>query len=141
VYYLLGEEFDRDPFLLFKLRGLSREELMALLGEGGTKAAKGKRIAAKPEKAEPLPAEPLAADPVRFWAGGGLPDNRFGEVQVPPAHAALPKRLGSFPFWRGTERFLEALEPIYRQASQRGLEVFGGEGPTGSASRQTKETS
>ena len=33
VYYLLGEEFDRDPFLLFKLRGLSREELVRLLGE------------------------------------------------------------------------------------------------------------
>ena len=32
VYYLLGEEFDRDPFLIFRLRGLSREELIALLG-------------------------------------------------------------------------------------------------------------
>src|SRR3954470_4925600 len=31
VYYLLGEEFDRDPFLLFLLRGLSREALVALL--------------------------------------------------------------------------------------------------------------
>ena len=29
VYYLLGEEFDRDPFLIFKLRGMSREELAA----------------------------------------------------------------------------------------------------------------
>ncbi len=25
VYYLLGEEFDRDPFLIFKLRGTDRE--------------------------------------------------------------------------------------------------------------------
>ncbi len=32
VFYLLGEEFDRDPFLIFKLRGLDREELCALLG-------------------------------------------------------------------------------------------------------------
>jgi len=29
VYYLLGEEFDRDPFLIFKLRGLDRDELVA----------------------------------------------------------------------------------------------------------------
>jgi uncharacterized Zn finger protein len=28
-YYLLGEEFDRDTFLIFRLRGLSREELFA----------------------------------------------------------------------------------------------------------------
>ena len=32
VYYLLGEEFDRDPFLLFRLRGLGRDELLARLG-------------------------------------------------------------------------------------------------------------
>ncbi len=32
VFYLLAEEFDRDPFLLSKLRGLSREELVELLG-------------------------------------------------------------------------------------------------------------
>lgn len=25
VYYLLGEEFDRDPFLIFKLRGMERD--------------------------------------------------------------------------------------------------------------------
>src|SRR5215471_10275517 len=30
VYYLLGEEFDRDPFLLFRLRGLGREELLGM---------------------------------------------------------------------------------------------------------------
>ena len=24
-------------------------------------------------------------------------------------HAALPKRLGNFPFWRGQEKFLDAL--------------------------------
>ncbi len=34
VFYLLGEEFDRDPFLIFKMRGMSREEFLALLGEG-----------------------------------------------------------------------------------------------------------
>src|SRR5207244_1185349 len=31
VYYLIGEEFDRDPFLIFQLRGLTREELFARL--------------------------------------------------------------------------------------------------------------
>ncbi len=41
--------------------------------------------------------------------------------------AALPRRLGSFPFWRGAERFLDALEPIYRQASHAGMDAFLGE--------------
>jgi len=28
VYYLLAEQLDRDPFLIFKLRGKSREEIV-----------------------------------------------------------------------------------------------------------------
>src|SRR5689334_20581796 len=36
VYYLLAEEFDRDPFLLFKLRGRTREELIEALGQIGS---------------------------------------------------------------------------------------------------------
>ena len=39
VYYLLGEEFDRDPFLLFRLRGLEREELLGRLGTAAPQAA------------------------------------------------------------------------------------------------------
>ena len=30
VYYLLGEQFDGDPFLLFRLRGKSKDEIMSL---------------------------------------------------------------------------------------------------------------
>ena len=33
VYYLLREEFDRDPFLIFKLRGIERENLIEMLRE------------------------------------------------------------------------------------------------------------
>lgn len=123
VYYLLGEEFDRDPFLLFRLRGMSREELIELLDMTGAGVAPGPQT--HPTAAE-APRELLAADVETFWRGGDLPADLFGEVKAPPVNAALPKRLGNFPFWRGTERFLEALEPVYTQASARGLEVFLG---------------
>lgn len=33
VYYLLGQRFDEDPFLLFELRGFPREELLSKLAE------------------------------------------------------------------------------------------------------------
>ena len=36
VYYLLAEPFDRDPFLVFRLRGMKRDGLAALHGLGGT---------------------------------------------------------------------------------------------------------
>jgi uncharacterized Zn finger protein len=126
VYYLLGEEFDRDPFLIFQLRGLSREELMKRL-QGTAPAARAKSKAAAPG----LPAEPLPEDMKAFWTGGEVPGDLLQDVQTPPVAAAWPRRLGNFPFWRGHERFLETLEPIYRQAAERGLRALTAE-PEGS---------
>jgi len=120
VYYLLGEEFDRDPFLIFKLRGMERDELVALVGGPGAHAevAEDEPVGAAPA------AEPLPTDPPTFWHPGKLPDDLFGEVHTPAMPAALVRRLGSFPFWRAKERFLEALEPLYGQASAAGLKSF-----------------
>jgi uncharacterized Zn finger protein len=118
VYYLLGEEFDRDPFLIFTLRGLTREELLDLLGNAGTPAE------AAPAPEVVLPPEPLTAEVDAFWGGGEPGDNAFGQVEVPPQPAALPRRLGGFPFWRGQQPFLQAIEPDYAAASPRGLDVF-----------------
>src|SRR5215216_5069119 len=106
VYYLLGEEFDRDPFLLFRLRGMSREELFELLDATDAGAAHAIPAPQAQSAASELPREPLAANADTFWRGGELPADLFGEVSTPPVNAALPKRLGSFPFWRSTERFL-----------------------------------
>jgi uncharacterized Zn finger protein len=133
VYYLLGEEFDRDPFLIFKLRGLPREDLIKMLGSGEKETGKGKGKRKPPpargeEKKALLPRpEPLPADGSFFWNGGALPEDFFGEVQIPQVSAVLLKRLGNFPFWRGKERFFDALEPTYAWASTRGLAVFLGE--------------
>ena len=79
---------------------------------------------AQPEEKIALP-EPISPD-ARFWQEGALPDDLFGAVRTPPAPVALPKRLGKFPFWRAEERFLEVLEPIYKKASRRGLDLFQG---------------
>lgn len=116
VYYLLGEEFDRDPFLLFRLRGTDREQICG-------------RLSATVETPLPAaePADPVPTDPAAFWAAGPLPADLYGDVRVPPVAAAGPKRLGGFPFWRGTDRFLDALIPTYAAAARRGLAVFEAE--------------
>lgn len=154
VYYLLGEEFDRDPFLIFVLRGMGREELLSSLSRVGkvkgalrTTAEESSRQAAtappgrggrkrarrgKPSEAARTSAtaaqrvEPLTADVASFWSSGALSDDFFGTVNLPPVVAALPRRLGNFPFWRGDCSFIEAVEQIYSQSSARGLEVFVG---------------
>ncbi|MDQ6705679.1 MAG: SWIM zinc finger family protein [Acidobacteriota bacterium] len=124
VYYLLGEEFDRDPFLIFKMRGMAREEFLGLM-------TAGRKSDATPEE-EAEPAEPLTADPALFWTGKLKADNPplkdvlHGTSAGNVAGAALVRRLGNFPFWRGSERFLDRLEPIYAAAAEKGIEMIGG---------------
>ncbi|HSB72287.1 MAG TPA: SWIM zinc finger family protein [Candidatus Methylomirabilis sp.] len=131
VYYLLGEEFDRDPFLIFKLRGMERNELIGLIG-GGPKAERKDR-GAKAVRAHGTSAEestpagiPLPSDPGAFWGKEAPSEESFGEVRIPAVPAALVKRLGSFPFWRGEENFVPALERVYRGAAAVGMDVFLG---------------
>lgn len=120
VYYLLGEEFDRDPFLIFKLRGMDRSKLVGLLHEGAPADSAGPQT----PSVEP---QPLAVEPARFWGEDAMHDAPVGDACIPSVAAALPKRLGSFPFWRAKDSFLAAMEVIYREASDSGLSVFLGE--------------
>jgi uncharacterized Zn finger protein len=131
VYYLLGEEFDHNPFLLFTLRGMNREELVRLLGQEEPRGKQKKKTqmpkaddTSSELKTTPEPLPVIATD---FWSSSSVPNELFGEVRIPPTPATLVKRLGNFPFWRGQEKFLSAMESIYSQASSRGLEVFLGE--------------
>lgn len=114
VYCLLAEEFDRDPFLILKMRGISREEFREILTElgGGQEAL--------PE--DVLPPEPLDADRELFWSRKPSRDLRQAEAAPPKLTAALVKRLGHFPFWRGREHFIETMERVYERASTKPVE-------------------
>jgi hypothetical protein len=76
----------------------------------GLAAPIGAELGAESVNPSPRPMRQSPRLPVAVWPS--------------PGH---PNRLGSFPFWRGGERFLDALESVYRQASQQGLAAFLGE--------------
>jgi uncharacterized Zn finger protein len=119
VYFLVGEEFDRDPFLLFTLRGLERDDLFARLGS----AQQGV------ESVESPSSEPLPDDPPAFWHGQPVPEGLAGEAPPPLVAAALVRRLGPFPFWRLTRDVREIVEPVYVAASERAIASLAGELP------------
>lgn len=149
VYYLMAEEFDRDPFLLFKLRGMDMEDFMSVLShqegpeswagpevEAGLLASPKTGAAPLPvleeeEEAYTLSPEPLPMDLETFW--GKVFERTEKEMEtlskahIPSVPAALPKSLGKFPFWRGEEDLLDELEEVYRKASPVGMRVFLGE--------------
>ena len=126
VYLLLGEEFDRDPFLIFKLRGAEREELVGAAAGSGIGADEATIGASAEQGADRSPPEPLPVDPVEFWGQENAErrEDVHGTAGIPTVSAALPKRLGSFPFWRGKVSFFPALEEIYRRSSPAGLDAF-----------------
>ncbi|MGZ5441912.1 MAG: SWIM zinc finger family protein [Thermoanaerobaculia bacterium] len=99
VYYLLGEEFDRDPFLLLHVRGISRDDL--------TEPAPARA----PESA-PIPASD------NFWEGTRPTQDLIGDID-PLARLALLERLGPFPFWRSEETLAEIVGPILKAAGER----------------------
>ncbi len=128
VYLLLGEEFDRDPFLIFRLRGAEREELVGELAAGSGARADGADAGPGADREAEQPPEPLPVDPEAFWGreGAEREEDSHGAVRVPAVSATLPKRLGGFPFWRGGEGFIPVLEEIYGRASPAGLDMFLG---------------
>ncbi|MBF0424482.1 MAG: SWIM zinc finger family protein [Magnetococcales bacterium] len=119
VFYLLGEAFDADPFLIFHIRGMEREAFLRQLG--GTRATHPTEETPPAYPPTPLP---TAIDP--FWRGKPVSGDLFGEATLPPVHAALLKRLGSLPFWRGKVPLLEEFEPVYPYAAVLGLSLLAG---------------
>ncbi|HDQ93626.1 MAG TPA: hypothetical protein ENN89_05825, partial [Synergistetes bacterium] len=91
VFYIMAEAFDENPFFLFTLRGMDRDDFMARLQEGLPQTA--------PDE-DRFPPEPLPEDAELFWKGvetGKGPVNFLEPLRV---HGSLPARLGRLPFWR-----------------------------------------
>jgi uncharacterized Zn finger protein len=122
VYYLLGEEFDRDPFLIFRLRGMSRDELLRLLEELELAAHPPPSEAPSPEGVDPE--APFVKTNASFWRPGEIPAAVFPEPGAPAEAPALLVRLGPFPFWRAPEPLPDALVAVYERAAAAALEVL-----------------
>jgi len=127
LYYFLAAQLDQDPFLLFELRGLSRQELQrqlehTRLGAILAKALQEDVVNLEPvssffERPQPLgSATPPEVAPLDYWyAGKRLPDTLDqGEQGVVPA--LLAKKGGDFPpFWPKSQSFIATMELIYAQ--------------------------
>jgi uncharacterized Zn finger protein len=61
VFYLMGDRFSEDPFVLFQLRGRTRTQLLVELARRRREGADGRLEHA------PHPIHPSLGDPVRWW--------------------------------------------------------------------------
>lgn len=126
VYYLLGERFDEDPFLLFELRGRTKEAIAASLRE--RRAAEAEVAAASPapppELLEGVESPALEEGLDRYWALGASAEQMTFDISQPAVEMALLKRLGVPKFEGMNERsFWGQMARVYEGVSQRALQV------------------
>jgi uncharacterized Zn finger protein len=123
VYYLLASALDKDPFVMFELRGLSRDDLHAEL----VLTPLGKILASSLVSTD-VPVEPVesyytrparepdtaVASHKEFWTGAKrlpAPQAAAPQASVP---ALLIKKQGDYPpFWHKDVSFISVMEELY----------------------------
>jgi uncharacterized Zn finger protein len=133
VYYLLGDRFSEDPFVLFQLRGRTKEELIQALRE--VRAAKGKTTEAERESDPGIaPAVAAIAPPSlhQFWQYTEPLESSLVVIAPPPSSETVLDVLGNPPLQSGipsssasaqtsAQTLMEHLQTIYGQTSQQAI--------------------
>ena len=137
VYYLVAAELDRDPFLLFELRGISRAKLQQELA----KSPLGKALAStldeselpiastdsyytKPKKialvSAASPLENLPTTPKDFWQGAQRLPQTVADAEIATIPAVVVKKGGDYPtFWTQDNSFLEVMTELYERVRKK----------------------
>jgi uncharacterized Zn finger protein len=117
THYVLGEALDRDPFLLFELRGRSKAQVLREL-----RAARsgGAEVADFDSSEVPVTALRLESVSAEDYDAPRAPlPSLHLEFEAPSAHATLLKQLGKPPGWIGEEAPGDVLAPLVRAAADR----------------------
>ena len=123
VYYLLGERFDEEPFLLFELRGRSKDEVAAALRE---RRAQGAEVIEEapyvPDAVEAVEVSLLEERLEDYWAVGPEAEEVALNIAHPKVDMALLKRLG-VPNFLDAQSFWAQMERVYDGVATRALET------------------
>jgi uncharacterized Zn finger protein len=128
VYYLLASALDQDPFIMFELRGLSRDALRAELARSPLG-----RILTSALESNDVPVEPVESYYTRptkkpavarrgnsrtshkeFWTGAKRPPAPPAPASQASVSALLIKKQGDYPpFWHKDVSFISVMEELY----------------------------
>jgi uncharacterized Zn finger protein len=128
VYYLLGDYFSQNPFILFELRGRNKAQIIETL----------RQLRSDPDatfKNPPAPTEHLSVLPdlaLRFWQYSAQLDPSLVVIAPPPTQENVLDVLGAFPVEESAtspsggggaegQKLLEALRKMYQQVYYQSL--------------------
>jgi uncharacterized Zn finger protein len=117
THYILGERFDEDPFLIFRLRGRTQEQVMQELRK--RRAGSDEIIEEETEEEVVIPLEEQIEN---FW-GVHAPLEGFSvSIRQPAIEMPLLKRLGEANF--SPEPGLQSmLVAVYQVMSQKAIQI------------------
>jgi len=115
VYYILGDRFDDDPFLIFTLRGRNKEQVIEALGKLRKADSDDARSdAVDPEQEAPEEtAAPIPTDRDGFWRLGAKLDGLTYEPAPPETPETALLILGPAPKSFGVDNLPDYLKPAY----------------------------
>jgi uncharacterized Zn finger protein len=134
VYYLLASDLDRDPFVMFELRGLSRNDLHTEL----VRSPLGHILASSLTSDPDVPVEPVASfytrptkEPVaggnslkEFWAGAKRLPAPLATASQTSVPALLIKKQGDYPpFWHKDASFISVMEELYERVRTKNRQM------------------
>ena len=127
VYYRLARQLDHDPFLLFELRGLSREQLRATLSQ--TPLGHALHGLTDTDTPEPLATDSYFTRPEHanaspdyqaFWHGAKRLPRELPAMRPAELPAILIRKGGDYPaFWDKDASFIALMEELYLRVREK----------------------
>ncbi len=132
THYVLGEALDRDPFLLFELRGRSKEQVLEALRvargaqpsptRGETAPRKKPRAKTEASKRPRSAKRALVSAADYEQPGAPLPSLGFS-FDAPEQPGALLRQLGAPQSWAGAGSPADSLIPLVHAAAERARQL------------------
>ncbi|HEV2659422.1 MAG TPA: SWIM zinc finger family protein, partial [Ktedonobacteraceae bacterium] len=126
VYYILAERFDEDPFLIFSLRGRSKEQIIAAL-----RAKRVETLSVESEVTAPAAdateeiAPRLEESLDTFWQAGEALNDFAVNPHDSSVNKAVLKRLGDAPFSIAGQNLTTLLAKAYDEVEAAALRKAG----------------
>ncbi len=133
VHYILGEQFDEDPFMLFRLRGRTQEQILEAL-----RARRAESAGPEDDFEEAEAAPPLADSLANFWDMGQSLAHFRTNIKPPVTELPILKRLGQPSFL--SDDILKTLGPAYQAITQTAISAAFGDEDSATSGDEVKNT-
>jgi uncharacterized Zn finger protein len=133
VYYLVAAELDKDPFLLFELRGLSKAALQKELAKSPLGMALSQNLDTAP--AAPQAVTSYYTRPERVTAPKTISLREFwhGPKRLPPLEPPTPANVPAIlvkkqgdnpPFWHQQSSFIVTMADLYQRVKTKNRDLL-----------------